>query len=72
MTAAYANVAPLDHLALDLELPWHDQKEQQDQFIRLIKKVVAPIMIFLLVMPLLPDLTGEEDVPEKVVAKVLL
>jgi protein TonB len=72
MTLAYINGLPLDHLALDLELPWHDQKQQQDRFIKIIKKVVAPIMIFLLVMPLLPDLTGEEKIPGKVVAKVLL
>ncbi|MFT7110819.1 MAG: protein TonB [Psychrobacter glaciei] len=72
MTTASVNTSPLDHLALDLVLPWHEQKEQQDQFIKLIKKVVAPIMIFLMVMPLLPSLTGEEEVPEKVVAKVLL
>jgi protein TonB len=60
------------HLALDLELPWNDQKEQQDQFVVLIKRIVIPCMVFLLVMPLLPSLTGEEAVPEKIVAKVLL
>jgi outer membrane biosynthesis protein TonB len=62
----------LDHLALDLELPWHEQKEQQAAFEKLIKKVVAPIMVFLLVMQLLPSLSGEEEVQEKVVAKVIL
>ena len=72
MTATSIGNDPLDHLALDLELPWHEQQEQHDQFVKLIKKVVVPIMVFLLVMPLLPDLTGEEEVAEKVVAKVLL
>lgn len=72
MTVSSVSNSPLDHLALDLELPWHEQKEQQDQFIKLIKKVVVPIMVFLMVMPLLPDLTGEEEVKEKIVAKVLL
>lgn len=72
MTTASLNPSALDHLALDLVLPWHEQKEQQEQFEKLIKKVVAPIMVFLLVMPLLPDMSGEEEVKEKVVAKVML
>lgn len=73
MTVMSANNTPLDHLALDLELPWHEQAEQQAAFEKLIKKVVVPIMLFLLVMQLLPDLTGDkEEVKEKIVAKVML
>jgi hypothetical protein len=56
----------------NIELPWSEQKEQQDRFVVLIKKIVIPFMVFLLVMPLLPSLTGEEEVLEKIVAKVLL
>lgn len=62
----------LDHLALDMVLPWHEQLEQQEKFKRLLKKIVIPVMVFLLVMPLLPDLSGEEVVPEKIVAQLIL
>lgn len=72
MTTASVTASNLDHLALDLELPWHEQKEQHDQFVKLIKKVVVPVMVFFMVMPLLPDFSGEDEVKEKVVAKVLL
>jgi len=72
MTAVSMNNSALDHLALDLELPWHEEKEQQEAFEKLIKKVVIPIMLFLLVMQLLPDMSGEEEVKEKIVAKVML
>lgn len=61
----------LDHLALDLELPWQERKVQQDQFEKLIKKIVIPFMLFLIIMPMLPDLSGEEEVKEKVVAQVI-
>ena len=63
---------PMDHLALDLVLPWREQQEQQDKFKKLLQKVIIPIMVFMIVMPLLPDLSGEEVVEEKVVTKVLL
>lgn len=62
----------MDHLALDMVLPWHEQAEQQEKFKKLLKKVIIPIMVFMTVMPLLPDLTGEEEVEEKVVTKVML
>lgn len=63
---------PMDHLALDLVLPWHEEQEQQEKFKKLLKKVVVPIMVVMLVMPLLPDLSGEDEVEEKVVTKVML
>lgn len=71
-TATINSNGQLDHLALDMVLPWHEHLEQQEKFKRLLKKVVAPIMIFLLIMPLLPDLSGEEEVPEKIVAQLIL
>jgi protein TonB len=61
-----------NHLALDMVLPWHDHLEQQEKFKRIIKKVVAPIMAFLLVMSLLPDFTKEQTIIKKVVTKVIL
>ncbi len=61
-----------DHLALDMVLPWHEHLEQQEKFKRIIKKVVAPVMAFLLVMSLLPDFTQEQEIIKKVVTKVIL
>ena len=62
----------LDHLALDMVLPWHEHAEQQEKFKGLIKKVIAPFMAFLLIMPFLPDFTAEQEVIKKVVTKVIL
>ena len=67
-----ADNGPLDHLALDMVLPWHEHAEQQEKFKRLIKKVIAPFMAFLLIMPLLPDFTAEQEAIKKVVTKVIL
>jgi outer membrane biosynthesis protein TonB len=67
-----AATQPMDHLALDLVLPWHEEQEQQEKFKKLLKKVIVPIMVVMLVMPLLPDLSGEDEVEEKVVTKVML
>ncbi len=62
----------IDHLALDMVLPWHEHLEQQEKFKRIIKKVVAPVMTFLLIMSLLPDFTQEQEIIKKVVTKVIL
>ena len=69
-----ANLTPSehDHLALDMVLPWHEHIEQQQKFKRLIKKVIIPFMVFLLVMPFLPDLTPQQQLIKKVVTKVIL
>ena len=73
MTQSTVNVNDqLDHLALDMVLPWHEHAEQQEKFKRMIKKVVAPIMAFLLVMSLLPDFSEEQEIIKKVVTKVIL
>ncbi|OUR66274.1 hypothetical protein A9Q73_07455 [Bermanella sp. 47_1433_sub80_T6] len=71
MTEATVNLSS-DHLALDMVLPWHEHLEQQEKFKRIIKKVVAPIMAFLLVMSLLPDFSEEQEIIKKVVTKVIL
>ncbi len=64
--------SPLNHLALDMVLPWHEHDEQQEKFKGLIKKVIAPFMAFLLIMPLLPDFSAEKEVIKKIVTKVIL
>ena len=61
----------LDHLALDMELPWQDQLEQQEKFKQLLKKICIPFLAFMLVMTFMPDFS-EEEVEEKIVAKVML
>lgn len=61
-----------DHLALDIELPWSGTPEQEDAFRRIIKKFVGPFMALLLVMPFLPDFSGEPEVEEKIVTQVIL
>ncbi|EAT11062.1 AgmX/PglI C-terminal domain-containing protein [Bermanella marisrubri] len=72
MNAAPAGHSSHDHLALDLVLPWHENQEQNERFKRIAKKVSIPVLVFMLLMPLLPDLTGKEEVEEKVVAQVIL
>ena len=67
-----AEYMALDHLALDMVLPWHEHAEQQKKFKGVIKKVIAPFMVFLLVMPLLPDFSEEQKVIQKIVTKVIL
>lgn len=62
----------LDHLALDMVLPWHEHSEQQEKFKKLIKKVIAPFMVLLLLIPFLPDFSEEQEVIKKVVTKVIL
>jgi len=66
------NSGTLDHLALDLVLPWHEQQEQQEKFKRLVKRLVIPIFAFMIVMSILPNFFESEEVEEKVVAQVIL
>lgn len=61
-----------DHLALDVELPWTGNPNQEDKFNRLMKKFVGPFMALLLVVPFIPDFSGEAEVEEKVVTQVIL
>ncbi|UTW48450.1 AgmX/PglI C-terminal domain-containing protein [Bacterioplanoides sp. SCSIO 12839] len=63
---------PLDHLALDIVLPWHEDQQQTSRYQKLVKRIVIPVMAFMLVMPLLPDLTGDVEVEKKVVTKLVL
>jgi len=60
------------HLALDIELPWNENRDQHEKFKRLTQRLVGPFMALLLIMPFLPDLSGEPEVAEKVVTQVIL
>jgi protein TonB len=62
----------LNHLALDVVLPWHENEEQFEYFKKLIKRIVIPLMVFLIVMPLLPDFTTPPEVMKKVVTQLAL
>ena len=60
------------HLALDVVLPWHENEEQFEYFKKLAKYIVIPLMIFLIVMPLLPDFTEKPEIIKKVVTQLAL
>lgn len=62
----------LNHLALDVVLPWHENEEQFERFKKLAKMIVIPLMILLIVMPLLPDFTSPPEVMKKVVTQLAL
>ena len=66
------SAAGLDHLALDMVLPWHEQAEQQEKFKRLVKRIIIPIFAFMFVMSIMPHFFAEEEVEEKIVTKVIL
>ncbi|OUS40642.1 hypothetical protein A9R00_04985 [Oleispira antarctica] len=66
------NSAPLNHLALDVVLPWHENEEQFEYFKKLSKTIVIPLMILLFVMPLLPDFAEKPEVIKKVVTQLAL
>lgn len=63
---------PLDHLALDMVLPWHEQAEQQEKFRRLVKRLLIPVFAFMVMMSILPSFLESEIEKEKVVAQVIL
>ncbi|MGR6873271.1 AgmX/PglI C-terminal domain-containing protein [Pseudomonas sp. HK3] len=66
------NGVGLDHLALDMVLPWHEQAEQQERFKRLVKRIMIPIFAFMFIMSIMPHFFSEEEVEEKIVTKVIL
>jgi hypothetical protein len=67
-----AHKPPLNHLALDVVLPWHENEEQYEYFKKLAKFIVIPLMVFLIIMPLLPDFTTPPEVIKKVVTQLAL
>jgi hypothetical protein len=69
---AAAHKPPLNHLALDVVLPWHENEEQYEYFKKLAKFIIIPLMLFLIVMPLLPDFTTPPEVIKKVVTQLAL
>lgn len=62
----------LNHLTLDVVLPWHENEVQFERFKVLAQRIVIPLMIFLIVMPLLPDFTTPPEVIKKVVTQLAL
>lgn len=62
----------LNHLALDIVLPWHENEEQFEHFKKLSKAIVIPLMVLLFVMPLLPDFSSPPEVIKKVVTQLAL
>lgn len=70
--AVIENRGSLDHLALDVVLPWHENEMQFERFKVLAQRIVIPLMIFLIVMPLLPDFTAPPEVVKKVVTQLAL
>ena len=70
--SAMTGHSSLNHLALDVVLPWHENEEQFEYFKKLAKFIVIPLMILLIVMPLLPDFSTEPDVVKKVVTQLAL
>jgi protein TonB len=71
-SSAVDSRAALNHLALDVVLPWHENEEQVEYFKKLTKVIVIPLMIFLIVMPLLPDFTTPPEVMRKVITQLAL
>jgi hypothetical protein len=67
-----SNATSLDHLTLDVVLPWHDNEIQFERFKVLAQRIVIPLMVFLIVMPLLPDFTDSPEVVKKVVTELAL
>ena len=63
---------PLNHLTLDVVLPWHENEVQFERFKVLAQRIVIQLMIFLIVMPLLPDFTTPPEVIKKVVTQLAL
>lgn len=72
MSSAAMKGNDLNHLALDVVLPWHENEEQVEYFKKLAKIIVIPLMLFLFVMPLLPDFTAPPEVIKKVVTQLSL
>lgn len=57
------SVAVYEPLALNLSLPWHDDKAQEDKFKRYVKWAVVAFTLFILVVQFLPtfDLSSSEE-----------
>ncbi|MEH6449689.1 MAG: AgmX/PglI C-terminal domain-containing protein [Oleispira sp.] len=62
----------MNHLTLDVVLPWHENDEQFEYFKKLAKIIIIPLMLFLVIMPLLPDFTKPPEVMKKVITQLAL
>ncbi|WP_188150625.1 AgmX/PglI C-terminal domain-containing protein [Teredinibacter waterburyi] len=73
MNAVLTNV-PLQPLALDLELPWSSNSDQDEKFVRTLKRFLFPLLFFLVLIPWLPvfELSYNERETDQVVTTVVL
>jgi len=62
----FANVEPL---ALELELPWQENPEQEKKFKELLKRIFIALALFALIIPWLPVFEPDYQEPEKELTK---
>jgi hypothetical protein len=62
----FANVEPI---ALELELPWQDNPEQEKKFKELLKRILIALALFALIIPWLPVFEPEYKAPEREITK---
>ena len=61
--------ASMHHMSLDLELPWSVDRRQEDFFQRLLKRVMAVLLVVFLIVPWLPVFEAEYVEPEDKLVK---
>ena len=62
----FANLEPL---ALELELPWQSNPEQEKKFKALLKRILIALLLFALIIPWLPVFEPEYQAPERELTK---
>lgn len=62
----FANVEPL---ALELELPWQENPDQEKKFKELLKRILIGLAVFALIIPWLPVFDPEYTPPEREITK---
>lgn len=62
----FANLEPQ---ALGLELPWHSNPEQDEQFKKLLRRILAAVLIFALLIPWLPVFDAALKAPEESIVR---
>jgi len=55
----------MQYMSLELELPWDVDKKQEEAFLRVLKRVLVPIVILFLVVPWLPVFESSYVEPDK-------
>lgn len=59
----------LQAVSLDLELPWSPNEEQEEKFIRTLKRIAIMVAILFIVIPFLPTIEKDYIEPDKPVVK---